>query len=319
MKLVTIILNYRTPEMAVKAAEAALREMGSIPGSKLLLVDNDSGDGSFERMSEAARARGWGDRAEVLQTGHNGGFGFGNNYGIKRALGWKHPPAYLYLLNADAFPEPGCIAGLVKFLDEHPDAGFAGSGILGTDGLPHAGAFRFPSVASELDDMMRFGPMSRLLEEHTVPVFPIPMETTRVDWVSGCSMMVRREVFEQAGLFDETFFLYYEETDLCRRGLRAGWRCYTVPSCRVVHVGSASTGHQDLNRPRASWWFDSREHYFRKNHGEAYWVGANLAWLVGASFWKLRRVVQPGIPSRDPPGLLRDFVRHNFLKPLTRR
>jgi GT2 family glycosyltransferase len=81
MKLQTVILNYKTPDMTLKAAEALMAATETLPDARLAIVDNDSQDGSFEKLRDAVAARPWKSRAEVLQSGHNGGFGAGNNFG----------------------------------------------------------------------------------------------------------------------------------------------------------------------------------------------------------------------------------------------
>ncbi|TFG92182.1 MAG: glycosyltransferase family 2 protein, partial [Myxococcales bacterium] len=130
-------------------------------------------------------------------------------------------------------------------------------------------------------------------------------------WLAGASMMIRRSVFESIGLFDEEFFLYYEETDFCLRARRGGFPTWYLPESRVAHVGSASTGFQDPARPRPGYWFDSRRHYLRKHRGTAYLWLANGAWIVGYSLGRLRRRLK-GLPDADPPGLLRDFLSHSL-------
>jgi hypothetical protein len=132
--LLTVILNWRTPEMTLRAAEAALRAMEGIAGA-LTIVDNDSGDGSFEMLSEAVAARGWGaDRVRVLQSGRNGGFGAGNNFGIRAGTCRGGGARLVYLLNSDAFPEPDAIRSLLDHLEANPGTGLAGSYIHGPDG-----------------------------------------------------------------------------------------------------------------------------------------------------------------------------------------
>ena len=87
----------------------------------------------------------------VHQTGHNGGFGFGNNYAIRLGLSWDDKPEYFYILNSDAFPEERAIKTLVDYLDGHPTVGIVGSYLHGPDGEPHTSAFRFFSLASEIE------------------------------------------------------------------------------------------------------------------------------------------------------------------------
>lgn len=305
--VLTVILNWRTPEMTLQSAEAALREMEGIAGA-ITIVDNDSGDGSFEAMTAAVAARGW-SRVRVLQSGHNGGFGAGNNFGIRAGLPGGVRPDFVYVLNSDAFPDSGAIAALLAHLQTHPEAGFAGSYIHGPEGEPHLTTFRFPSVASELEGAMRFGPVSRLLRSRAVPV-PIPDRTTRVDWLAGASLMMRMEALDRIGLFDEGFFLYFEETDLCLRLARAGSEVHFVRDSRVTHVGSASTGMKEWRRV-PDYWFDSRWRYFAKNHGRARAAAATLAHLAGGLFHRLRVRVAGGQVA-DPPQFLRTLVRHDL-------
>ena len=309
-KLLTVILNWRTADMTLDACAAALREMAGMQGA-ITIVDNDSGDGSFERMAEQVAARGW-DRGavpvRVLQSGRNGGFGAGNNFGIRAGLPGGVRPDYVYILNSDAFPDPGAIRALVDHLQANPRTGFAGSYIHGPDGAPHHTAFRFPSIWSELEGAARFGPISRLLKRHIVPL-PMPAETCRVDWLAGASLLARQDMLDAIGLFDETFFLYFEETDLLLRAARAGWATDYVRPSEVTHIGSASTGMKTWRRIPA-FWLDSRRHYFTKNHGHLYAAAATLAHLAGGLLWRARLLVQ-NKDRVDPPHFLRDLILHD--------
>lgn len=309
--LLTVILNWRMPEMTLQAAEAAMVALQGVKGA-LVIVDNNSGDGSFEVLSAAVLARGWDrgpQKVRVLQSGHNGGFGAGNNFGIRAGMPDGSAPDYVYLLNNDAFPEPGAIRALLTHLESHPGTGFAGSYLQGPDGEPHRTAFRFPSILGELEQQARLGPVSRLLRRHIVAQ-PLPTATTRVDWLAGASLMMRQEVLDKIGLFDETFFLYYEETDLCRRAALAGWPTDYVVESRVTHIGSATTGGKTWTRiPR--FWLDSRLHYYVKNHGRLYAFAASLATLAGGILYRTRLLFQRK-DSDDPPGYLRDLVAHGL-------
>ena len=303
--VLTVILNWRTAEMTLRAAEAALRAMEPVAGA-IVIVDNDSGDGSFEAMSAAVAQRGWG-RARVVQSGRNGGFGAGNNAGIRAGLPDGSKPDFVYLLNSDAFPAPDAIRALRDHLLAHPTTGFAGSYIHGPDGEAHRTAFRFPSIASEFEGAVRFGPISRLLKKHIVAA-PLPTTTTRVDWLAGASIMMRQSVLDQVGLFDETFFLYFEETELCHRAGVAGWPTDYVVESRVEHIGSVSTGMKTWARI-PGFWLDSRAYYFRKVHGRGYAAMATLAHVVGGLLWRARLLVQRK-DRGDPPHFLRDLVAH---------
>ena len=311
MRILGIIVNYRTSELALRAARTLLDDLPGLPGSSVVVVDNDSGDGSYERLCAGVREHGIEDRVRVRASDHNGGLGYGINLALAAALAEPAPPDAFFILNSDAFPEPGCVGKLVHCLDAHPRCGIAGSLVHGVDGALHTTTFRFPSIVGEFNANLRLGLFTRLIGEGRVQAIPTPNETTRVDWLAGCSMLVRREVFERVGLFDEGFFLYYEETDLCRRAAREGFETWFVPEAAVAHVGSASTDFQNLAKPRPRYWFESRNRYFLKHHGRAYLALANAGWVVSFALWRVRRFLQRS-PDFDPPRLLQDFLRYSF-------
>ncbi|MEY8829328.1 glycosyltransferase family 2 protein [Sedimentitalea sp. XS_ASV28] len=306
--LQTIILNYKTADMTLQSAEAALAGMEGVAGG-ITIVDNDSRDGSFETLDAAVRARGWDrdGRVTVIQSGRNGGFGAGNNVGIRAGLPGGVRPDYVYILNSDAFPEAGAIRLLMAHLDSHPETGLVGSYIHGPEGDWHCTIFRFPSIWSEIESGIRFGPVTRLLKRHVVPM-DLPDGPRAVDWTAGASLMMRREMLDRIGLFDETFFLYFEETDLCRRARLAGWPTVYLPESRVTHIGSVSTGMKTWKRMPA-YWFDSRWHYFSKNHGAGYAALATASFVTCRLLFRLRCKIERK-PHGDAEKFLRDMVAH---------
>jgi N-acetylglucosaminyl-diphospho-decaprenol L-rhamnosyltransferase len=249
----------------------------------------------------------------VIQSGRNGGFGAGNNVGIRAGLPDGAKPDFVYLLNSDAFPAPDAIRALRDHLLAHPATGFAGSFIHGPDGAAHRTAFRFPSIASEFEGAVRFGPVSRLLSRHIVAA-PLPDATARVDWLAGASIMMRQDVLDQIGLFDERFFLYFEETELCHRASVAGWPTDYVVESRVEHIGSVSTGMKTWARI-PGFWLDSRAYYFTKVHGRFYAALATLAHVAGGVLWRLRLLAQRR-DRGDPPHFLRDLILHALRRPV---
>lgn len=308
--ILTVILNYRTPELTLKAARAAVREMRAL-GGEIVIVDNGSGDDSLDMIRDAAQRQGWlaHDFVRVVDAGRNGGFGAGNNLAIRLGLSTGAAPDLIYLLNSDAWPDAGAVRLLYDLMCREPRAGIAGSYIKGVDGEPHCTVFRFPTIAGEFEGAARTGVITRMLKHAVVPM-RIPDATTRVDWVAGASMMLRRRMLDGIGLFDETFFLYFEETELCHRAAGAGWETYYVPASEVVHVGSASTGLKTWQRaPR--YWFESRNYYFTKVHGRLYAALATLARIAGCLIWGLRRLIS-GKPRQDPPRFLRDLITRGF-------
>ncbi|WP_417524646.1 glycosyltransferase [Marinovum sp.] len=312
-RILCILLNWRTAEMCTRAARAAVTALEGLD-AELVIVDNDSGDGSFEQLTAFVADQAW-PHVRVIASGRNGGFGAGNNAGIRAGRADGQEADYLYILNPDAFPEPDAIRVLADWLDAHPQVGITGSLIANEEGGQEHTAFRFPTIASEFEHAIRFGPVSRLLRKSRVPI-DLPKAPQRVDWLAGASMMMRREMVDQIGLFDETFFLYFEETELCLRAARAGWQTVYLPQSRVTHIGSVSTGMKRWTRiPR--YWLDSRLYYFTKSHGAGYAALATLSHAVGGVIWRLRKLVQRK-PDADPPHFLGDLVAHHLRALLTR-
>lgn len=303
-----ILLNFRTPDMTLRAATAALADLHSV-GGELVIVDNASSDGSDEIIAREVAARGWGEEGLVrfVASPVNGGFGAGNNIGLAMALSDGRRPDFYYILNSDAFPDAGCIGALMDHLAAHPQAGFACSHVRGEDHMTHTTAFRFPSVAGEFVGAARLALIERMLPQAPVPM-PQPQATCAVDWSAGASMMMRAAMLDGIGTFDERFFLYFEETDLCLRAARAGWSCWYVIESRVVHIGSVSTGLKTTRR-MPSYWYDSRRHYFIKNHGRATAMAALLAHLAGGVLHRLRAALGGRRP-QDPHRFLRDLIVH---------
>ena len=314
MNLLIVIVNYRSAGLVIDCLRSLEAEVAGCPGSRVVVVENASGDESMERLSSAIRDHGWGSWASLVASPRNGGFAAGNNVAIAPALASDDPPDLIWLLNPDTVVRPGSLVALVNFLARHPEVGLAGSRLEHPDGTPQNSAFRFPSVLSEFEGGLRFGPVSKVLDRHVL-MPPISNEEGPTDWVSGASLMVRREVFEAVGLLDEGFFMYFEEVDFCLRANRAGWPCWYVPGPRVVHLVGQSSGvtrkgwHQ---KRRPAYWFEARRHFFLKNHGRFKTIAADLLYALTFASFRVRRAIQRK-PDMDPQWMLWDFIRYNFL------
>ncbi|MEA2735301.1 MAG: hypothetical protein QOE14_1752 [Humisphaera sp.] len=312
MKLLVVIVNYRTPDLTVECLQSLAPEIGTIAGgTRVVVTDNASGDGSVQQI-EAAIARNHWDWARVIALPTNGGFAYGNNRGMESALASDEPPQYVYLLNPDTVVLPDALRELVKFMDAHPAVGIAGGRAVNPDGSVRNSAFRFHTVLSEFEGSIRLGFVSRLLKKHIVASAP-PEEPARVDWVSGASMIVRGDVFDAIGLLDEGYFMYFEETDFCLRAARAGWPTWYVPSSKIIHLVGQSSGVTGVKRTakrRPAYWFQSRHRFFQRHYGGMKTLAADLLWAGGYAagnvLQRLRRK-----PRTDPPWLWWDFIRYN--------
>jgi N-acetylglucosaminyl-diphospho-decaprenol L-rhamnosyltransferase len=308
-----VIVNYRTASLAVDCLRSLVPEVASLPGTRVVVVDGASGDGSVEKLVAAVAAEDWGDWVRLLPLQENRGFSAGNNAGIRLLLADPEPPSWILLLNPDTVVRSGALAALLRRAVDRPRTGVVGSRLEDPDGTPQSSAFRFFSILGEVERGFRLRITSWLLSRWAV-VLPQPREACQVGWVSGASLMVRREVLETVGLMDEGYFLYCEEVDLCLQAARAGWECWHESESRVIHLGGQSTGIDptDTSRRPPAYVFESRRRYFVKNHGRAYAALADLGWLGAHLIWRVRaRLRRP--PQRAAPGLLSDFIRHSAL------
>ncbi|MCQ1853733.1 glycosyltransferase family 2 protein [Neorhizobium galegae] len=310
LKLVVVIVNYRTADLAIDCL-ASLSVPGTVPdGTRIVAVEGGSGDRSADLIAAAIKKNGW-TNAVCLPLEVNGGFAYGNNRGIEYAMANFGRPDYVLLLNPDTIARPGSVTRLVEFMDRKPDAGIAGSRLEHPDGKGQACAFRFPSIANEFESEAKLGPVTRLLGRWRIAP-DMPREPSRIDWVSGASLMVRTDVLDQIGTLDEGYFLYYEEVDFCIRAALAGWSCWHVPQSRIIHLVGQSTGVTRHVKPsrRPAYWFESRRRYHLKHHGAVFSVLSDLAWLCGHIAWRIRLLAE-GKSSSGPPHLLQDFIRHS--------
>ncbi len=314
MNLAIVIVNYRTADLTIGCMSSLLDDPTLPDGTHLMIVDGASGDGSVKQIAAEIERRGVKSRVSLLPLTVNGGFAYANNRGIEAVRERFGEPAFYLLLNPDTVVHPSAVARLLGFLRSRPEAGIAGSRLEDPDGTPQACAFRFPSIASEFEAEIKLGPVSRLLSRWSVVPQDLPEVPSRVDWVSGASMLVRSDVFKDVGLMDEAYFLYYEELDLTLRAARAGWQCWHVPQSRVIHLVGQATGvskREGIKARRPRYWFDSRRRFFVKNHGRFYAFLSDVAWTSGYVGWRVRQFLT-GRKNDDPPRLLQDFLRYNF-------
>jgi GT2 family glycosyltransferase len=316
--VLTITVTYKSAEWTAKSLRALAVERARSPHIVLdaVIVDNASGDSpALRRLIDE---NGWGDWATLITAERNGGFAYGNNVAFAHAYALPRVPDFFYLLNPDAEVRPGAVEALVKFFDERPDAGLAASSIEEANGELWPFAFRFPSLASEVESGISWGPVTKLLQDRTVRRQMATDAVEEVDWFPGASMMLRREVVDAIGGMDESYFLYFEETDYLLRAKEAGFKSYYVPQSRVAHAAGQSTGvtaRRERPARLPGYWFESRRRYFAKNHGFAYAAATDVAAIVAYSLGAVKRIIQrrPDVPSFVP-----DLLRHSVLWPKNR-
>src|SRR5688500_12180233 len=154
MNVLVVIVNWRTPDLTVDCLRSLAGEVADVPGVRVVVTDNASGDGSVEKIRAAIDANGW-TWASVLPLEPNGGYAYGNNGAIRPALAAAAKPDYIYLLNPDTIAFPGAVRELVDFMASHPKVGIAGGRAENRDGTVRRSVFRFHSVIGELENGLR--------------------------------------------------------------------------------------------------------------------------------------------------------------------
>ncbi|HEV2703004.1 MAG TPA: glycosyltransferase family 2 protein [Steroidobacteraceae bacterium] len=309
-----VIVTYRSALLTIEALRSvAMERTASGLSLRAIVVDNDSGD--LPLIKRAVEQNAWLPWVTLVPAPRNGGFAYGNNLGIARAYA-DAVPDFIYLLNPDAQVRPGGITALIRFLIERPEVGIAGSSFENLDGSDWPIAFRFPTLFSEVDAGLHWGLVSHLLKRWVVA--RVMSQTPQpVDWICGASMMIRPAVLAAIGGLDENYFLYFEETDFCRRARLAGHSTWYVPQSRVMHVMGQSTGVTDTRQgPQRlpPYWFESRRRYYVLAFG--IWRAAviDLAALLAHCIGYLKRILQ-GRRRAAVPFFIRDLVRHSVLWP----
>ena len=211
---------------------------------EVVAVDNGSTDGTVELLAAA-------ERVTVLRPGRNLGYGGAANLGATAALGPASPPGevapggaaeeWVLVVNPDITFEPGCLDELISVAARWPRAGVLGPRIHTADGLLYPSARELPSLGRGVGHAL-FGwvwPSNPWTAAYRREVGD-PVEGT-VGWLSGACLLLRREAFAAVGGFDDGYFMYFEDTDLCERLARAGWQVVYAPSATVVHQGGHAT------------------------------------------------------------------------------
>lgn len=295
--LAVIVVNYRTPDLSIACIAALEEARGTFPGLRVVAVDGGSGDDSAARIAQAVAANGWDEWVTPLPLAVNGGFAFANNQAIALLAQEGALPAAIALINPDARVRPGALAALAALLDREPRAGAVGALLEHEDGRPQSSAFQFPSLRTEFCRGARTRAIEWLLR--MPPTSIESAHAIEAPWVTGAAVMLRTEALRGTGLFDDGFFLYFEETDLMRRLRRDGWSIWHEPAARVFHAGGAATRIRDpdtglpLERRMPRYWYESHRRYFALAGGRAMAILAGMAFFAGRAIWRIRRLFSP--------------------------
>lgn len=260
---------------------ASIAEAAGGASVEVVVVDNASESG----LPEVAAAH---PHVRIVRNRTRRGFGANHNAVAGSACG-----RHLFVLNDDTVLHPGCIERLSRFLDQNGSVGAAGPRIYHADGRRQPSAFHFPTPARVA--------LTSLTLQRAGWVLSDTERIRAVDWVHGAAMMIRMDAFRQAGGFDERFFMYLEDVDLCRRLAGLGWRIAFFPPASLVHLENRSTAA--VPEGRVYQHARSRSLYARKHHGSG---GARAVQAMTAAMWG-GRVVAARLLGR--PGGQLEFFR----------
>ncbi len=253
-----IIVTYNSNSY-INACLAPLADMSDV---EVVVVDNDSSDGTAMRLKEKFPS------VNLIALQNNVGFGRACNIGVAAASG-----SLVLLLNPDAVASAQSIRTLIGFFENHPRAGIAGGRLIDPSGLPLQSMGDTPTlVRLVLEKPIEWlakrvnpcGVVHRALGKYSAKI-RLPHEAESVSWVSGGALCCRRQVWNDTGGFDEKFFLYYEDVDLCLRAAQVGWDVWHVPAAVVSHQSGASFAG-NLNYQKRIY-YASQRYFFQKYHG----------------------------------------------------
>ncbi len=220
-----IVLNYKTPFLTWNCTEA-LRRQTMADRLEILIVDNHSRDESVGFLRNRARGK---PEVRVIESARNNGYGQGNTLGVRHAQG-----RYVLVINPDNELEPAGLERMVAAMEADPSIGILAPQLVQEDGSIRDSYRTFPTVSDLFIKRTRLrhvfrGRMRRYLQ-HTAN----PHAVREVDWVAGACLLLRREFFGELGGFDPRFFLFFEDTDLCRRCWQTGKRVVYFPQAKAT-------------------------------------------------------------------------------------
>ena len=264
INLAVIIVSWNARDYLANCLRSVYADLErSQLNGQVWVVDNNSTDGTQELLRDVFPS------THLITNGHNPGFGAANNQGMGAAVSVdSQAPQYFLLLNPDTLIRPEAIRRLVDCLEDMPETGMVGPRLVYSDGRFQQSAFHFPGLAQLTFDLYPLP--ARLYEGRLNGRYPrrsykANKNPFEVDHTLGAAMMVRRDVAEATGGFDESYHLYCEEIDWCWRIRRAGWDIYTVPQAEVVHYSGVSTRQVPAKSIVDLW--GSRAKLYRRHHG----------------------------------------------------
>jgi hypothetical protein len=254
LDLSIIIVNYNVKEFLQNLLHSITKSASNIQ-YEIIIVDNASDDGSVEFIKEKF------PDVKLIANKKNLGFSKANNLGLKIALG-----KYILLLNPDTLLREDTLQKMIDFFESTSDAGLAGCKILNPDGSLQLACRRsFPGPWTsfcKVTGLSSIFPKSKIFARYNLTYLD-ENQTYEVDAISGSFMMMRKEVYEKVGGFDEEFFMYGEDLDLCYRIQKAGYKVYYVHDTQIIHYKGESTKRSSFDETKV--FYDAMNLFVKKH------------------------------------------------------
>lgn len=287
-KLAIIIVNYKTPDLVIDCLESLKNDLMAM-NVEVVVVDNHSADDSVARITSWADSKSPG-LVNVISSEQNGGFSAGNNLGIKSI----EAENYL-LLNSDTLVREGALKVLLETIDRFDEVGAVSPRLEWPNAEPQESCFRFHSPIGEFIRTAKTGVLTKLLKNFEV-ARRVDDKPQHYDWVSFACILIRKEVFDDVGLLDDEFFMYFEDVDYCFRVKKAGWKILNIPSAHVVHLRGGTSPVKEkakLRKRLPRYFYESRTRFFYKCYGHSGLFAANVMWSLGFCITMLRSLLSP--------------------------
>jgi hypothetical protein len=250
-----VIVNWNTKELLLKCIESIKKEK-SIYQKEIIVVDNDSSDNSPQVIIDHH------PDVHLIRNKANLGFAKANNIGITVSKG-----SYLCLINSDVEVLDDCLYKLYEFIDSNPQIGIVGPKIFYPDMRDHDSCRNYPTLWNNFCEAIALNKIfsySKTFSGEHMEYFHHD-KTLKTDSLVGCFLMIRRAALNQIGLFDEQFFIFAEELDLCHRIKKSGWDVVFFPEAAIIHHHGASTSKDPLRFSIEQ--IISKIKYWKKHHG----------------------------------------------------
>jgi len=229
MDLTIVIVNWNTRELLRNCLRSVQEHQGELT-VQVIVVDNKSADGSAEMVSRDFSA------VELIQSGGNIGFARANNLALPRVRS-----EFVLFLNPDTEVRPQALPRMIEFMRANPGVGALGCKIRDASGEHQELGFqRFPSPYTELLRLLFFSSRTRRHMSGMLP-YHNPQVSGYVKKLFGACLLVPKKVLEKVGSFDERFFMYCEDVDLCHRIEAGGWRLYYLSEVEILHLGASAS------------------------------------------------------------------------------